>query len=102
MGTWNHREISNKLRPEHSAFALGGMLHSMSRNMNYSSQILHCKSEEENWWWIITNGHQDEKTTTGKGAMESVPSKQRTNTGGSTNAETVVADDSIARVVWTK
>ena len=47
--------------------------------------------------------NQDEKTTTGrKGAVESMPSKQRTNTGGSTNAETVVADDSIARVVWTK
>ena len=36
-------EIVMKCRP----FALGGMLHSMSRNMNYSSQILHCRNESK-------------------------------------------------------
>ena len=38
----------------------------------------------------------------GKGAIESVSSKQKINTRSSTDAETVAVDDVIARVMWTK
>ena len=67
--------------------------------------------EENNIQWYLDAAfavHEDYKShtgaacTLGKGAVQSVSTKQKVNTRSSTGAELVSDDDIIAKVVWTK